>query len=143
MLPSDSAPEVALSPTSASASTSADQETPAKELPTELATFPVPRRLVHDERHKYLVTYDVREPQRLTRLHKRLKDWGTPVQYSVFEAILTGAEAEHMWMMVRSTIDEKSDWVALYRLSRPFDEAVRHIGAYDPNLPANDLVIFI
>lgn len=138
MLPSDSAPDAALSPAPAP-----DQEAPAKELPTELATFPVPRRLVHGERHKYLVTYDVREPQRLTRLHKRLKDWGTPVQYSVFEAILTGAEAERMWIMVRSTIDEKSDWVALYRLSRPFDEAVRHIGAYDPNLPANDLVIFV
>lgn len=132
MPPSDSVPDP-----------SPDAEVPGKELPTELATFPVPRRLVHDERHKYLVTYDVREPQRLTRLHKRLKDWGTPVQYSVFEAILTGVEAERMWSMVRATIDEKMDWVALYRLSRPFDEAVRHIGAYDPNLPANDLVIFI
>lgn len=120
-----------------------DLESRVKDLPSELATFPAPRRLTHDERHKYLVTYDVREPKRLTRLHRRLKDWGTPVQFSVFEAILSGPETERMWDMVRHTIDETSDWVALYRLSRPFDEAVRHIGSYDPNLPANDLVIFI
>ena len=125
------------------ADTAPDLESPAKDLPSELATFPAPRRLTHDERHKYLVTYDVRESKRLTRLHKRLKDWGTPVQFSVFEAILSGPETERMWDMVRRTIDETSDWVALYRLSRPFDEAVRHIGSYDPNLPANDLVIFI
>jgi len=99
--------------------------------------------LTHDERHKYLVTYDVRDPRRLAALHKRLKDWGRPVQYSVFEALLTGTEAERMWDMVATTIDIAVDWVALYRLSRPYDEAIRHIGVYDPDLPASDLVIFI
>ena len=128
MLPSDSAPDTKSEPTV---------------LPIELATFGTPTRLTHDDRHKYLVTYDVRDPKRLTKLHKKLKDWGTPVQFSVFEAMLTGPEVERMWLMVTATIDDKLDWVALYRLSRPFDEAVRHIGAYDPNLPANDLIIFI
>lgn len=111
--------------------------------PDHIATFPTAPQLTHDERHKYLVTYDVRDPRRLVLLHKRLKDWGKPVQYSVFEALLTGAEVERMWSMIRDTIDERVDWVALYRLSRPFDEAVRHIGAYDPDLPASDLIIFV
>lgn len=140
VVPDSTEPNLASDPTPDPAP---DLESPVKDLPSELATFPAPRRLTHDERHKYLVTYDVREPKRLTRLHKRLKDWGTPVQFSVFEAILSGPETERMWDMVRKTIDETSDWVALYRLSRPFDEAVRHVGSYDPNLPANDLVIFI
>ena len=113
------------------------------ELPSELATFSVPVRLTHEERHKYLIAYDIRESGRLVRLHKRLKDWGRPVQFSVFEALLTGTETEAMWTMVGETIDQTEDWVVLYRLSRPFDEAVRHIGNYDPDLPANDLIIFI
>jgi CRISPR-associated protein Cas2 len=116
---------------------------PETALPRELATFPTPVRMTHDERHKYLVAYDVRDPGRLARLHRRLKDFGRPVQFSVFEALLNGTETEKMWSMVTITIDVTRDWVALYRLSRPFDEAVRHIGAYDPDLPANDLIIFI
>lgn len=123
--------------------TDSEPDPPSVALPPELATFPVPPRLTHDERHKYLVTYDVRDPRRLAALHKRLKDWGRPVQYSVFEALLTGTEAERMWDMVATTIDIAVDWVALYRLSRPYDEAIRHIGVYDPDLPASDLVIFI
>lgn len=112
-------------------------------LPAELATFPPPARLTHEERHRYLVAYDVRDPRRLARIHLRLKDWGRPVQFSVFETLLTGSETERMWAMVADTIDPLVDWVVLYRLSRPFDEAVRHIGAYDPDLPASDLIIFI
>ncbi|MCX8004644.1 MAG: CRISPR-associated endonuclease Cas2 [Burkholderiales bacterium] len=111
--------------------------------PEHIATFPVPAPLTHDERHKYLVTYDVRDHKRLATLHKRLKDWGKPVQYSVFEALLTGPEVERMWTMITETIDARVDWVALYRLSRPFDEAVRHIGNYDPELPASDFIIFV
>jgi len=133
MCPTDSEPEP----------THVAEVPPANVLPHELATFPNPRPLTHEERHKYLITYDVRDAKRLAKIHKQLKDWGTPVQFSVFEAILTGKETERMWDMVRLTIDESCDWVALYRLSRPFDEAVRHIGSYDPNLPANDIVIFI
>jgi CRISPR-associated protein Cas2 len=132
MHPSDSAPDP--SPATPAVSNG---------LPAELATFVVPPRLTHEERHKYLVAYDVRDPGRLSRLHRRLKDFGRPVQFSVFETLLSGTETEKMWAMVTNTIDVTSDWVALYRLSRPFDEAVRHIGAYDPDLPANDLIIFI
>jgi len=116
---------------------------PPADLPDGLATFLVRVPLNHQDRHKYLVAYDIRDSARLVRLHRRLKDWGRPVQFSVFEALLSGTETEAMWEMVRTTIDESVDWVALYRLSRPFHEAVRHIGAYDPDLPASDLIIFV
>jgi CRISPR-associated protein Cas2 len=112
-------------------------------LPAELATFPAPPRLVHADRYKYLVAYDVRDARRLARIHKRLKDWGRPVQYSIFECLLAGTEVEGMWSMVADTIDQEVDWVVLYRLSRPYDEAVRHIGVYDPDLPSSDLIIFV
>lgn len=119
------------------------QQAEGRSVPEHLATFPAPQRLTHVERHKYLVAYDIRDHRRLAHLHKRLKDWGRPVQYSVFEALLSGPETEGMWKMICEIIDVSEDWVILYRLSRPFDEAVRHIGRYDPDLPASDLIVFI
>jgi len=38
-----------------------------------------------------LVVYDISSDKRRTRLHNKLLDFGTPVQYSVFECLL-GAE---------------------------------------------------
>ena len=34
--------------------------------------------------HRYLVCYDVCDPRRLERTHKKLRGFGQPVQYSVF-----------------------------------------------------------
>ena len=33
----------------------------------------------------YVVSYDIVDDARRTRVHATLKDYGTPVQYSVFE----------------------------------------------------------
>ncbi|TVR48545.1 MAG: CRISPR-associated endonuclease Cas2 [Planctomycetota bacterium] len=114
-------------------------------LPPDLRTFPARPHIVfdHSTRHTYLVAYDVREAGRLRAIHKNLKDWGEPVQYSVFECFLTGPEVEHMWAMVEETIDCEVDWVILYRLSRPYNEAVRNIGVYDPLHIDADTIIFI
>lgn len=120
-------------------------DTPSPALPESLRTFGErPRQIFdHRERHTYLVGYDIRESSRLQRLHKRLKDWGAPVQYSVFECLLTGRHVEDMWAMIEATIDDRVDWVVLYRLSRPYNEAVRHIGTYDPGHIDSDTIIFI
>lgn len=32
----------------------------------------------------FLLAYDIANPQRLTRVHRRLKAWGIPLQYSVW-----------------------------------------------------------
>ena len=114
-------------------------------LPKDLQTFPDRPQIVfdHSSRHTYLVAYDIRESSRLRHIHKNLKDWGEPVQYSVFECFLTGSEVESMWAMVEETIDCSVDWVILYRLSRPYNEAVRNIGVYDPLHVDADTIIFI
>lgn len=114
-------------------------------LPEALKTFhPRPETVFdHSNRHTYLLAYDIRESRRLQRIHKQMKDWGEPVQYSVFECFLTGAQLEAMWSMVEETIDVRVDWVVLYRLSRPYNEAVRNIGVYDPLHMDADTIIFI
>jgi hypothetical protein len=32
----------------------------------------------------WIVCYDIRQPKRLIRVHRHLKKWGVPLQYSVF-----------------------------------------------------------
>jgi len=64
----------------------------------------------------HLVVYDISNDKRRTRLHKRLQDYGTPVQYSVFECLADAAELAKMKKMILRTIKPKLDQVRIYSL---------------------------
>ncbi len=64
----------------------------------------------------YLVVYDISNDRRRTRLHKRLQDYGTPVQYSVFECLVDEEELARMKKMILRTIKPKLDQVRIYHL---------------------------
>jgi len=64
----------------------------------------------------YVLVYDVVNDRRRTRLHRALKDYGTPVQRSVFEFDLSAGEAEKMMERVEALISDDEDTVRLYRL---------------------------
>lgn len=102
-----------------------------------------PDPLDHHRQYKYLAAYDIRDDKRLQKMFQRLKDFGQPIQKSVFECLLTGPQVEQLWATVHATIDERVDWVVLFRLSQPYDQAIRHIGFYDPELPLRDDIVFI
>lgn len=115
-------------------------------LPPWLESFPTligDRVAGEGSRIKWLLSYDIREPKRLCEVFKRMKDFGRPVLYSVFECLLSDRELEQMWDAVCELIDKKVDWVVLYRLHRPFDEAVRHVGHYSPELADADDIVFV
>jgi len=61
-----------------------------------------------------LVVYDISSDKRRTRLHDALLDFGTPVQYSVFECILDGQRLGQMKKAVRKAIKPKLDRVRFY-----------------------------
>ena len=63
-----------------------------------------------------VVAYDITDDHRRTRLFKRLKGFGTPVQYSVFECLIDDQQPKAMQTMMRKTIDTKQDGVRYYRL---------------------------
>jgi len=63
-----------------------------------------------------VVAYDISDDRRRTRLHDLLEDYGTPVQYSVFECLLTPKQMEQMQQRVRSKIKVTQDAVRYYRL---------------------------
>ncbi len=63
-----------------------------------------------------VVAYDIPDDKRRTKLHKRLQDYGTPVQYSVFECLVDERERKRMMAMVRSLIKPRLDHVRFYHL---------------------------
>ena len=67
-------------------------------------------------KHFIVVTYDLTNNKRRTKLHKLLQDFGTPVQYSVFECLLEPKEVEQMKRRVRRVIKPRLDQVRYYHL---------------------------
>ena len=63
-----------------------------------------------------VVAYDISDDKRRTRLHKRLLDFGTPVQYSVFECLLAEKDWARLQRAVRRTIKPRLDQVRYYFL---------------------------
>ena len=63
-----------------------------------------------------LVVYDIPDDRRRTKLHDRLLDFGSPVQYSVFECLVARAELKKMQAMIQKTISKRRDHVRIYYL---------------------------
>jgi len=68
------------------------------------------------EQQFVLVVYDISSDRRRTRLHNTLLDFGTPVQYSVFECLLDKAGLEQMKKAVLRVIRPRTDQVRFYYL---------------------------
>lgn len=63
-----------------------------------------------------VVAYDISNDRRRTRLHKTLRDFGTPVQYSLFECWLSAKALKRMQARVTKIIRPKKDHVRFYYL---------------------------
>jgi CRISPR-associated protein Cas2 len=60
-------------------------------------------------RRAYLVCYDVREAKRLRRVHKTLKGFGEPWQYSVFFCCLRDIDRVRMQTALEAELNLKED----------------------------------
>ena len=63
-----------------------------------------------------VVVYDISNDRRRTKLHDVLLDYGTPVQYSVFECLLDDEGLARMKRAVRKVIRPRVDRVRYYYL---------------------------
>jgi len=68
--------------------------------------------------HHLLVCYDIRKPRRLARIYRCMKEWGVPLQYSVFYCQLTKKDRRVMENELREIINNKADDVRVYGLKR-------------------------
>jgi CRISPR-associated protein Cas2 len=75
-----------------------------------------------------LVVYDIPSDKRRTKLHNALLDYGTPVQYSVFECLLDKKQEAQMRRTVERLVRPKKDHVRFYRLCAACVEKITVIG---------------
>lgn len=70
------------------------------------------------KREPHILAYDIADPKRLRRVHKLLKAWGMPVQYSVFVVDLTSRGADTLFAALARIADADADDVRLYRIGQ-------------------------
>jgi len=71
-----------------------------------------------------VVVYDISSDRRRTRLHNVLLDYGTPVQYSVFECLLDKEGLARMKRAIGKAIRPRVDRVRYYYLCQKCLEKV-------------------
>ncbi|QXP86200.1 CRISPR-associated endonuclease Cas2 [Methylococcus sp. ANG] len=62
----------------------------------------------------HIISYDIADPRRLTRLHRYLSGLGVPLQYSVFVAELSPRKRARMLETIGEIIDPRRDDVRVY-----------------------------
>lgn len=62
----------------------------------------------------YLIVYDISNDKRRTKLHDLLLDFGSPVQYSVFECLLDSKVKDTMLKKINKVIKPKKDSRRIY-----------------------------
>ena len=69
-----------------------------------------------NRRSAWIVAYDVRQPRRLSRVHRLLKKHAVPVQYSVFWYEGTAVEVQRLFFQIAAVVDRRADDVRAYRV---------------------------
>ncbi len=67
----------------------------------------------HDTQN-WLICYDIADPRRLVRVHRALKQEGTPMQYSVFWVQASRLRMGAIMAKLATLIDERADDVRAY-----------------------------
>ena len=76
----------------------------------------------------YLVSYDIPDDRRRTKLAKTLKDFGDRVQFSVFECLLDTDLLKKMTDRIKEIIAVQEDSVRIYSLCAGCERAIAIIG---------------
>ncbi|MGQ4808071.1 CRISPR-associated endoribonuclease Cas2 [Candidatus Entotheonellaceae bacterium PAL068K] len=95
-------------------------------------------------RRCYIVAYDISDPKRLRRVHRTMRGYGEPLQYSVFRCILSPSERILLLEALTPIIHHREDQVMLINLG-PSDGRARlnieTLGRTLPNEPERVAVI--
>lgn len=81
----------------------------------------------------YLVPYDISNDARLRRVHSIVRNFGHPVQYSVFLARLSDSQKAELMRRLEHAIHHDEDQVLLFDLGRVH-------GQHEIELPDHDVV---
>lgn len=93
------------------------------------------------EQYFFLVVYDISNDRRRTKLHTRLLDFGNPVQYSVFECLLSKDDVGTMKSAVKRIAKGKSDHVRFYEICGACQKKIEIIGRSEVSKVAKVIVV--
>ena len=79
-----------------------------------------------------IVTYDIQDNKKRTKLHKHLKGYGMPVQYSVFECHLNQSQYKQLQAETSSYIAEEKDSIHYYCLCESCQKKTNTIYKKEP-----------
>jgi CRISPR-associated protein Cas2 len=80
----------------------------------------------------YLVSYDIPDDRRRTRVHSALTGYGTWVQYSVFECFLDKKQLMKLEARLHKEIHHKEDAIRIYGLCASCYSKVEILGSGEP-----------
>lgn len=63
-----------------------------------------------------LIAYDIADPKRLHRVAETCEDYGTRVQYSLFECWLDATTFQELWEKLQALIKRDEDRLVAYEL---------------------------
>ena len=76
----------------------------------------------------YLVSYDIPDTPRRTKIAKILDDFGDRVQYSVFECLIDKELLDKMLLRLQKVTKEAEDSVRIYALCGNCEKLIKIIG---------------
>lgn len=86
-------------------------------------------------RRCYLVCYDIREPKRLRHVHKVMKGYGEPWQYSVFFCVLRDIDRVRMQSDLENEMNLKEDQALILELGEDETASRQAATTIGPSLP--------
>ena len=94
-------------------------------------------------RRCYLVCYDIRDPKRLRHVHKVLKGYGEPWQYSVFFCVLKEIDRVRLQSDLEDEMNLKEDQAMLIDLGADENKAREGASVIGQPLPRQDRSIVV
>lgn len=79
-----------------------------------------------------VISYDIRDDKRRTKVHKTLKDYGTWVQFSIFECSISKTNFLILKNKLDKLIDSEKDSIRFYFLCAECQNKVERVGGVMP-----------
>ena len=88
-----------------------------------------------------VITYDIEDNKRRTKVHKTLLNFGAWVQFSVFECDLAEKDLVRLRHELTKLVDLKADSVHFYALCDKCHRKLERLGVHKGTLDMQDLIV--
>ena len=94
-------------------------------------------------RRCYLVCYDIRDPARLRRVHKTMKGYGEPWQYSVFFCVLKDVDRVRMQTDLEGQMNLREDQTLIIDMGADEEVSIEATTTIGQALPSQNMGVVV